>query len=94
MPAKSGVLSLIHLVVSRPNFDMPSEPQPMLTGGSTLPMFCPMCHGAVKLQFIGGWLEENLSQKWACPYCRETNMDGFPYRLAWVAKDYGTDGEA
>ena len=68
--------------------DMRSEPLPMPTDPATVPMFCPACHGAVTLQFTGWWLEENLSQTWACPYCGETNEDGFPYRLAWVTKGH------
>jgi len=88
MRTKAGVLSRAQLVLVHSKADIQSAPQPMPAGGSTLPMFCPMCHGAVTLQFVSGWLEENLNQSWACPYCRETNVDGFPYRLAWVAKDY------
>ncbi|HEX5215575.1 MAG TPA: hypothetical protein VFV98_08945 [Vicinamibacterales bacterium] len=60
----------------------------MPTDAATLPMFCPVCHGAVTLQFLGRWLDENLSQTWDCPYCCQTNEDGFPYRLAWVTKGH------
>jgi hypothetical protein len=89
MRTKAERLSRAQLVVVHTNADLVSEPKPTPTGGSMLPMFCPMCHDAVMLQFVSGWLEENLKQAWACPYCCATNVDGFPYRLAWVAKDYG-----
>jgi len=68
--------------------DTSSAPVRMPPGASTLPMFCATCHGAITLQFIGEWLEENLDQTWACPHCRQMNRDGFPYRLAWVTRDH------
>jgi hypothetical protein len=88
MSTTAGAQSRIQIVVSQPS-DMQSQRQSLPSGGSTLPMFCPMCHGAVTLQFIGKWLEENLIQQWACPHCRQMNKDGFPYRVAWVTRDHG-----
>ncbi len=94
MRPKAEALSRAQLVLVHSKADIQSAHEAMPAGGSTLPMFCPMCHGAVMLQFVSGWLEENLKQAWACPYCCETNVDGFPHRLAWVAKDYGFHARA